>query len=78
MNRLPGKRPNPACDEHEPGQKLSAFRDRVGRQELPGLLGEVEQDRITVEDDLLAVDDGGNLAVGVDLAESRGVLVAAL
>ena len=46
------------------------------RQELAGLLGEVEQDGVAVEHGGVAVDDRRRLAVGVDRPERRLVLLA--
>jgi hypothetical protein len=63
-------------DEHQPGQQLAAQLGCVLRQELPGLLGQIEQDRVAVEDGDLAVDDRRGLAVGVEGEERRLVLLA--
>ncbi len=63
-------------DEHQPGIELAARRVAGRRQEPAGLLGEVEQDGVGVEDRRVAVDDDGELAVGVQRPEARGMLLA--
>jgi hypothetical protein len=51
--------------EHQPREHWSALR-RVLREELAGLLGEIEHDGVAIEHRHLAVHDGGHLGVGVD------------
>src|SRR5690606_40108199 len=57
-------------DEQEPGEQLRSVFRRA--QKLPGLLGEIDEDRGGIEDPCLAgagslgVDDSGNLPVRID------------
>jgi hypothetical protein len=71
VHRLPRIGTDPGRHEHEPGQEFAPGRGRVLGQELPGLLGEVEKDRIRVEDGDVPIDDGGRLGVRVDGQEGR-------
>src|SRR5262245_7597671 len=67
--------------DHQPLDDLVFFRG-ILRQELPGLLGKVEQDRARLEHRVwlsaraLVIDDGGNLVVRIDLQELGLVLLA--
>ena len=76
MHRLARIGPDAGGDEHQPRQQLAALLVRLGRQELAGLLGEIEQDRVAVEDGRVAVDDRRHLGVGIDRQELRRVLLA--
>ncbi len=66
VHRLAGIRANSCCHEHEPGQHRAARCRRVFRQELTGLFGEVQQDRVAVENRHTVIDDGRRLCIRVD------------
>src|SRR3954462_9246774 len=62
---LAGERPDTRGDEHQPRDHWPAVR-RLLRQELAGLLGEIEHDGVAVEHRHVAIHDGRHLGVGVD------------
>src|SRR5258708_40345853 len=80
MHGLPGKRAQSRRDKEQPGQKLRPVLWRA--QEPPCLLGQIEQNGGRVEDPRftaprpVGVDDGGGLAVRIDLKEWREMLLA--
>src|SRR5258708_18652334 len=80
MHGLPGNRGKSGRDKEKPGQKLRPLLWRA--QEPPCLLGQIEQNGGRVEDPRftaprpVGVDDGGDLAVRIDLTEYRQVLLA--
>src|SRR5918996_837179 len=80
MHGLAGERADAGRDEQEPGQELRPVFRRT--EELAGLVREIEQDGRGIEDPrLLAawafdIDDRRHLAVRVDGAEGRRVLLA--
>lgn len=73
MHSLAGERAEARGDEQEPGEQLPSVFGRA--QKLSGLLSEIDEDRVGVEDPRLAgagsfgVDDSGNLAVRIDRSE---------
>src|SRR5262245_55608432 len=76
---LPHHRPDAAHLEHEPLDRARAAL-AVLRQQAPGLLGQVDQDRAGLEDReiaLVPVDGGGNPPVRVD-GEEPGLLLLEL
>src|SRR5437879_6747800 len=78
--RLPLHRTDAAHLEHDPLDDRRATL-AVGRQETPGLLGQVDQDGARLEDRevaLVAVDDGGDAAAGVELQVPGLLLLAVL
>jgi hypothetical protein len=81
MVRLPEHRADVSDLEEEPRQRLVAS-GAVRSQELPGLVGEVDQDGARFEQGegaagrALAVDDGGDLVVGADAQKLRSKLFA--
>src|ERR1700729_2520587 len=76
MHRLPGIGSNAGGNEHQPRQKLAAHLFALRRQELAGLLGEIEQDRVGVEHGDVTVNDRRYLRVGIDRKKFRSVLIA--
>ncbi len=80
MHGLAGERAEARGDEHQPGEQLRPIRRRA--QEPACLLGEIEQDRIGIEHPRrlaagpFGVDDRRHLAVRIDGAEFRLVLLA--
>jgi len=74
VHALSGERPDARSDEHQPREHRTALSPF--RQEVPGLLGEVEKDRVAVEHGGVAVCDHWNLGVRVERRESRRVLFA--
>ena len=78
VDALAGVGPDAAGDEHQPGEEGAALRRRVLGQELATFLGQVQQDRVAVEERDVAVDESRHLAVGIDGPERRGVLLAGL
>ena len=76
VHRLAGIGADAGRHEEHPRQQLAARLVGLRRQELAGLLGEIEQDRARIEHDGVAIDDGRHLGVRIDLEEFRLVLVA--
>jgi hypothetical protein len=76
MHRLARIGADAGGHEHQPGQHLPAIGRGIGRQELAGLLGEVEQDRVAVEHDHAVIVDRRHLGVRIDLEKLRLELVA--
>jgi len=74
---LAGEGPDAGGDEHQPRQHRPALRRGVRRQELAGLLGEVEHDGVAVEHHHVAIHDRGHLGVGID-REVLGLVLRAL
>src|SRR5271170_776707 len=80
MHGLPGEGTYSRCDEEEPGEQFRPIRRRA--DETPGLVAEVEQDGARIEYASFSaarsfgVDDRRNLAIGVDGAKGRRVLLA--
>src|ERR687892_870879 len=80
MHGLAGERADAGRDEQEPGQELRPVFRRT--EELAALVREIEQDGRGIEDPRLlaawafGVDDRRHLAVRVDGAEGRRVLLA--
>src|SRR5271155_1567940 len=80
MHGLPGEGTNSRCDEEEPGEKFRPIGRRA--DETPGLVAEVEQDGARIEHARFSsarsfgVDDRRNLAIWVDGAKGRLVLLA--
>ena len=63
-------------NEHQPGIHFTACGQAVGRQEFPGLFGQIKQHGVAVEHDGIAIHQSGSLGVRVDLEERRIVLLA--
>ena len=78
--RLPHHRPDAAHLEHQPLDHERAAFD-VGRQQLPGLLGEIDHDRARLEHReaaVVVIDDRRDAAVRIDLEVPRLLLLALL
>lgn len=76
VHRLPAVWADPRRDEHQPRQQLAAGSGRVVRQELAGFLGEIQQNRVAVEHDRVAVGDRRRLRVRIDRLVRIAVLLA--
>ena len=74
VHALAAEGPDARGDEHQPRQHRPAVLRR--RQELAGLLRQVQQDRVAVEHGRRAVHDHRHLGVRVQRRERRQVLLA--
>ena len=76
MGELTRHRRHAGGQQHQPREHTATRCGVVGRLELAGLLGQIQQDRVAVENRHVAVDQGGRLAVRVDRPLGRRVLFA--
>ena len=77
VHGLAGKGADARGDEHQPGIHAAANLGPVFRQESAVPDRQVEQDRRAVEDNRIAVDQGGRLAIGID-GPVRGAVLLTL
>jgi hypothetical protein len=76
MHRLAGIWTNARCNKHQPRQQLAPRLRSVFRQKHACLLGEIEQDRVAVEHNGIAINDGGYLRIRIYREILRPVLIA--
>jgi hypothetical protein len=67
---------DPGRHEHQPGQKFPTRDVAARRKEPPGLVGQVQQDGVAVEDDGIAVGQGRRLCIRINGDEIGVVLIA--
>src|SRR5215469_12968116 len=76
MHGLTGKWADARGHEHQPGEHLGERRRRLLRQELAGLLGEIKQDGVAVENGYPVIDDDWHFAIRIDGKKGRVELLA--
>src|ERR1700746_222811 len=75
VHRLAGIRTNAGSHKHQPRQKFAACLIAFLRQKLAGLLSEVEENRVRVENSDLAIDNRWQFRIWIDSQVFRLVLL---